>query len=240
LAGCVQDQWFRPVNQAAITLLEMAGHRVEVPPTQTCCGALAAHDGKAEGARRFAARNREALGGYDLVVATAAGCSAHLAGYGHWTEGGDALASRVADITQVVARAIGDGRLPSLAPGRGAIAIQDPCHLRHAQRETEAPRTILRAAGYEVVEIDEAGMCCGAAGLYSVLQPEASDRLGNQKADQVRSTGVDRVASANPGCELQLRSPLEEGYEIAHPIEWYLDALAAKGAASLDAGRIVG
>jgi glycolate oxidase iron-sulfur subunit len=240
LAGCVQDQWFRPVNQAAIALMEMAGYRVEVPPSQTCCGALAAHDGKAEGARRFAERNREAFAGYELVVATAAGCSAHLAGYAHWTTGGDGVASRAADITQVVARAIEEGRLPTLPPGQGPIAVQDPCHLRHAQRETEAPRTILRAAGYEAIEIDEAGMCCGAAGLYSVLQPEASHRLGNQKADQVRSTGVNRVASANPGCEMQLRSHLGEGYEIAHPIEWYLTALVAEDVASLDAGRSTG
>ena len=83
----------------------------------------------------------------------------------------------------------------------------------------------VRLSTTKVVETDEVGLCCGAAGIYTMLQPEASTELGNRKADQVRSTGVTRVASANPGCEMQLRSHLEAGYEIAHPIEWYLRAV---------------
>lgn len=225
LAGCVQDEWFRPVNQAAITLLELAGHQVSVPVAQTCCGALAAHDGRAPQARHLAARNKKAFESFDMVVATAAGCSAHLAGYGHWVEGGETVAGSAVDVTVAVAQAIEEGRLPRLQTGRGQIAIQDPCHLRHAQRVVAEPRRILEAAGYEVVEIDDIGLCCGAAGIYSLLQPEASRQLGNQKAGQVRSTGVSRVASANPGCEMQLRSHLGPHHEIAHPIEWYLQAL---------------
>ena len=223
LAGCIQDEWFRPVNEAAITLLEMAGYRVAVPERQTCCGALAAHDGKATAAGRYMSRNADAFGGYDMVVATAAGCSAHLADYrwmGHEPE--------TLDITVAVARAIEAGLLPRVDADNGKIAIQDPCHLRHAQRVVAEPRAILAAAGYEVVETDEVGLCCGAAGLYTVLQPEASERLGEQKADQVRVTGVDRVASANPGCEMQLRSHLEADFEIKHPIEWYLEVVASQ------------
>jgi len=225
LTGCIQDQWFRPVNEAAVRLLEMAGHRVEAPATQTCCGALAAHDGKAEAAHQFAATNAKVFSGYETVVATAAGCSAHLAGYNHWTETGEQIGKAALDITVAVARAIEDGRLPQSQTERGPIAIQDPCHLRHAQRVTKEPRLILTAAGYDVVETDPNGLCCGAAGIYSVTQPEASEELGNQKADQVRSTGADRVASANPGCEIQLRSYLDDHHVIAHPIEWYLRAI---------------
>ncbi|MCI0677737.1 MAG: (Fe-S)-binding protein [Actinobacteria bacterium] len=227
LVGCVQDEWFRPVNRAAVTLLELAGHRVEAPVAQTCCGALAAHAGKSEIAARLAERNVSALSGYDQVVATAAGCSAHLAGYAHW--GGASLAGRAVDVTVMVSEAIRSGRLPQVDGDRGPIAVQDPCHLRHAQRVTREPRHILEAAGYEVVEIDPAGMCCGAAGLYTMLQPEASSRLGAQKAAQVRTTGLTRVASANPGCEMQLRTHLGDDYEIAHPIEWYLRALQSGG-----------
>ena len=227
LAGCIQDEWFRPVNHAAIELLEMAGYRVEVPPGQTCCGALAAHDGKSEAARALATRNMPFFSGYDQVVVTSAGCSAHVREYGHWAEDGDEIGARTADVTVAVARAIEAGLLPSLSGSSGPIAIQDPCHLRHAQRVTAEPRRILEAGGYEVVEIDPAGMCCGAAGLYTVLQPEASQELGNRKAAQIRSTGVSRVASANPGCEMQLRSSLGGDHEIAHPIEWYLRAIAA-------------
>ena len=223
LAGCIQDEWFRPVNRAAVDLLERAGYTVAVPERQTCCGALAAHDGKADAAEAYHARNRDALGGFDMVVATAAGCSAHLADYrwsGHRPE--------AVDITVAVARAIADGRLPTIDGDRGPIAIQDPCHLRHAQRVIDEPREILAAAGYEVVETDPVAFCCGAAGMYTFHQPEASTKLGIQKADQVRVTGATRVASANPGCEMQLRSHLEPEYDIRHPIEWYHSALTAK------------
>lgn len=225
LAGCVQDEWFRPVNQAAVTLLEMAGHQVSVPVDQTCCGALAAHDGRSPEARRLAGKNKPVFEGFGMVVATAAGCSAHLAGYSHWVEGGESVTAAAVDVTVAVARAIEEGRLPRLGSDRGRIAIQDPCHLRHAQRVVGEPRLILEAAGYEVVEIDDVGLCCGAAGIYSLLQPEASEQLGNQKGAQVRSTGVSKVASANPGCEMQLRIHLDPEHEIAHPIEWYLQAL---------------
>jgi glycolate oxidase iron-sulfur subunit len=229
LAGCIQDEWFRPVNHAAIELLEMAGFRVEVPGGQTCCGALAAHDGKADAARALAKRNMPVLSGYDQVVVTSAGCSAHVREYGHWAEGGDEVGDRAIDVTVAVARAIEAGLLPALSGGSGTMAIQDPCHLRHAQRVTLEPRRILEAGGYQLVEIDPAGMCCGAAGLYTVLQPEASQELGNRKAAQIRSNGGSRVASANPGCEMQLRASLGRDYEIAHPIEWYLRALTAAG-----------
>ncbi len=227
LAGCIQDQWFRPVNHAAIELLEMAGYQVEVPEGQTCCGALAAHDGKAEEAHRLAARNLPVLTGYDLVVVTAAGCSSHVREYGNWVEGGASVGESALDVTVAVARAIESGLLPRVHGDGGSIAIQDPCHLRHAQRVVAEPRSILEAGGYQVVEIDAAGMCCGAAGLYTVLQPEASQLLADQKAEQIRSAGAPRVASANPGCEMQLRSTLGAGYEIRHPIEWYLDAIKA-------------
>jgi glycolate oxidase iron-sulfur subunit len=225
LAGCIQDQWFQPVNHAAVELLEMAGYRVEAPEGQTCCGALAAHDGKAPEAHRLAERNTPVLGGYDMVVATAAGCSAHLRDYDHWATGGGRVGSTALDVTVAVARAIEQGLLPRVSARLGPIGVQDPCHLRHAQKVTAEPRLILEAAGYEVVEVDPTGMCCGAAGLYTVLQPEASQELGNRKAAQVRSTGVKRLASANPGCEMQLRSALGDGFEISHPIEWYLQAI---------------
>jgi glycolate oxidase iron-sulfur subunit len=234
LVGCIQDEWFRPVNHAAISLLEMAGYRVEVPSGQTCCGALAAHDGKADAAKALAKRNIPVFAGYDQVVVTSAGCSAHVREYGHWARGGDEMGERTLDITVAIARAIEAALLPRLAMRSGPIAVQDPCHLRHAQRITTEPRLILEAGGFEVIEIDPVGMCCGAAGLYTVLQPEASSELGNRKADQIRSTGMSKVASANPGCEMQLRSALGSGYEIAHPIEWYMNAVADAG----ESGRV--
>lgn len=229
LAGCVQDPWFGAVNEAAIELLSMAGYEVSVPAAQTCCGALAAHDGAAAAAERLAATNVAAFTGFDVVVATAAGCSAHLAGYTEWAGDGAEVAARAADITVVIARAIAGGRLPQLPARNESVAIQDPCHLRHAQRVIEEPRSILRAAGYEPTEIDPKGLCCGAAGLYVLSQPETSDELGRRKAEQVRLAGATIVASANPGCEMQLRTHLGSGYTVRHPIELYADALRAAG-----------
>jgi glycolate dehydrogenase iron-sulfur subunit len=227
LTGCVMDSWFGAVNRAAEVLLSRGGYEVVSPSDQTCCGALAAHDGAMPQAARLAAKNIKAFNGFNMVVATAAGCSAHLREYGHL--GGEELAGKAQDVTQTVADLIAVGRLPRLDRPRGPVAIQDPCHLRHAQRIMTAPRSILAAAGYTAVEIDPDGICCGAAGIYSILRPEASAELGRRKADQVRASGARLVASANPGCELQLRSHLGDGFRIAHPIELYLEALTDHG-----------
>ncbi len=225
LAGCVMDAWFAPVHEAAVELLTRAGYRVVVPLRQACCGALAAHDGDTRRAARLAARNVRALRGVDLVVSDAAGCSAHLKEYAEWAgDGGSILAGRARDITEVIAAAIEDGRLPTLAIDLGAVAVQDPCHLRHAQRIVEAPRWILAAAGYRPVDLPDE-QCCGAAGLYSLLRPHTAREFGEQKAAQIRAVGSTVVASANPGCEMQVRAHLESWYRVAHPIELYWESI---------------
>jgi len=225
VAGCVMDAWFAPVHEAAVELLTRAGYRVVVPLRQACCGALAAHDGDTRRAARLAARNVRALRGVDLVVSDAAGCSAHLKEYAEWAgDGGSILAGRARDVTEVIAAAIEDGRLPTLAIDLGAVAVQDPCHLRHAQRIVEAPRSILAAAGYRPVDLADE-QCCGAAGLYSLLRPHTARELGEQKAAQIRAVGSTVVASANPGCEMQVRAHLESWYRVAHPIELYWESI---------------
>lgn len=230
LSGCVMDAWFRPVHDATVDLLRRAGYRVEVPVAQTCCGALAAHDGAADEARSLAERNANVFSGYDLIVSDSAGCTAHLKEYGHWAgDAGHAIGPKVVDVTELVASLVDEGRLPRVDVDLGPVAVQDPCHLRHAQRIVRQPRLILEAAGYRPVEIDVDGLCCGAAGIYSVLQPEASESLGRMKADQIRASTSTIVSSANPGCEMQLRAYLGTGYRIAHPVELYADALARYG-----------
>lgn len=225
LTGCVMDAWFGGVHEAAVELLTRAGYRVVVPGSQTCCGALAAHDGDPGRARRLAARNVRAMQGVDLVVSDAAGCSAHLKEYAEWAgDAGAIVADRARDITEVIAAAVEDGRLPSLSIDRGAAAVQDPCHLRHAQRIVDAPRIIVSAAGYRPVDLAD-DQCCGAAGLYSLLNPETSHELGENKAAQIREVGSTVVVSANPGCEIQLRSHLENWYRVVHPIELLWEAV---------------
>lgn len=221
LAGCVMDDWFGGVHDATVGLLTRAGYRVIVPPAQTCCGALAAHDGHSGEARRLASQNVAVFAEAELIVSDSAGCTAHLKEYGHLAPGGAELAGRVRDVTEVVADLIAEGALPTLESDGLRIAIQDPCHLRHAQRIVAQPRAVLRAAGIEPVEIDPDGLCCGAAGIYSLLRPAASAELGERKAAQVRAVDVDGVASANPGCEMQLRAYLDSGTAVAHPVEWY-------------------
>jgi glycolate oxidase iron-sulfur subunit len=228
LAGCVMDPWFGPVHEATGMILAAAGYVVVVPETQTCCGALAAHEGAAEATRHMAKANIDAFARFDYVVADAAGCSAHLKDYVHWGAGGDELASRVRDVTELVAAAIDEGVLPEFPSHGTEVAVQDPCHLRHVQRVTAAPRTIVRAAGYVPVDVDEVGMCCGAAGFYSLIHPETSAELGSRKAGEVRETGAAIVASANPGCEMQLRLHLGRSTRVAHPVELYYEAMLAR------------
>ncbi len=223
LTGCIMTPWFGEVHQAAVSLLVQAGYRVVVPPDQTCCGALAAHDGAARGAQRMAVRNVAAFGDVDYVVADAAGCSAHLKDYPHWVSSDDLTGWEVRDINELIALAIEKGRLPKLSSPRGKAALQHPCHLNHAQRVAAEPRAILAAAGYEPSDIDT--MCCGAAGFYSLLHPEISEQLGRNKVEEIHQTGSRVVASANPGCEMQLRSHLGEGYRVLHPVELYAAAL---------------
>lgn len=230
LAGCVMDQWFGPVHSATVELLTRSGYDVTVPTNQTCCGALAAHDGWADDARDMAAINLAALDGADVVVVNAAGCSAHMKEYAHWTEGGADLAAKVVDVTEVVADAIADGRLPRLPETGTTVAVQDPCHLRHVQRITDQPRKILEAAGLRTIEIDPDGQCCGAAGIYSLLESELSGRLGKAKAEQIGASGSALVSSANPGCEMQIRSHLanlQVDARVAHPVELYWEALSS-------------
>jgi glycolate oxidase iron-sulfur subunit len=225
LAGCVMDQWFPQVHDATRGVLQMAGFKVDSPESQQCCGALAAHEGAAADAAKMASRNVVAFADYDFVISDAAGCSAHLKEYGLWADGGEEMASRTRDVTEFVADLIDSGRLPELPANGGQVAVHDPCHLRHAQRIVDEPRAIVRAAGFTPIEIDPDGLCCGAAGLYMVYEPEAAAQLGARKAEQVRGTGQTSVVSANPGCEIQLRSHLGNEARILHPVELYWEAL---------------
>lgn len=229
LVGCVMDKWFANVNQAAIDLLEMAGCQVEIPTAQTCCGALAVHDGNIKDGRRLAARNVVAFADADVIVATAAGCSAHLKSYGKLLPEGHSVGTNAVDVTELIARLLTEGQLPKLRRRKESVVVHDPCHLRHAQRITAAPRDILTAAGYELIDADPEGICCGAAGVYSLTHPQASHQLGERLARLVEAAAINPlVASANPGCEMQLRSHLQKGYRVAHPVELYLEAIRSQ------------
>ena len=229
--GCLADTWFSDIHKATIEVLLAAGYRVDAPDTQTCCGALAGHSGFEVEARALAEENIEGLVDARAIVVNVAGCGAHLKDYGRYGDAGESLAGRTVDVTQIVAEAIEDGRLPTLPPNGETVVVQDPCHLEHGQGITDQPRMILAAAGYEVIDADQGGLCCGAAGLYQIDHPETSEALGVAKAEAVAATGAKLVASANAGCEMQLRRYLDAGFEVLHPIEIYARAALGRQSA---------
>ncbi|MFB3739480.1 MAG: (Fe-S)-binding protein [Candidatus Velamenicoccus archaeovorus] len=243
LTGCVQDQWFRQVNRATARVLAANGWRVVVPRGQTCCGALHAHNGRLDGARKLARRNLAAFAQADDVVVNAAGCSAHMRDYGDLldTPEAHALSGRVRDLMAFLSE---EGIRP---PGaglegtafEGPVAYHDACHALRAQGIREQPRALLRQIpGLEVVDIPEGDRCCGAAGIYGVTQPETSDELMRRKAEAVASTAARVVASANPGCSIQIAAglrPLGADVRVVHPVELLDAAYARAGSRTPDA-----
>ncbi len=218
LSGCVQDRWFREVNEATIRVLARNGWRVVVPRDQTCCGALQAHNGRLGSARRLARANARAFAGTDHVIANAAGCGAHMATYDE-LEAGTGL-----PVVDVMAFLDAEGiDAPSPGAGPGRVAYHDACHALRAQKIREEPRRLLGAIeGLEVVDVDAGDRCCGAAGIYGVTEPEMSGRLRHDTAAAILATGADTVASANPGCLIQIAAGLREAgadLEVVHPIQ---------------------
>ncbi|MGZ4110419.1 MAG: (Fe-S)-binding protein [Actinomycetota bacterium] len=219
LAGCVQDRWFHEVNLATIRVLARNGWRVIVPREQRCCGALAAHNGRLGSARKLARRNAGAFAGVDHVIVNAAGCGAHMKDSDELVEGS---ALPVRDLMEFLADE-GLAEPPSRPATDGPIAYHDACHALRAQGIRAQPRAILRQIpGSEVVEIPNGDRCCGAAGLYNVVEPEMSSRLMREKAEAIRDTGAHVIASANPGCTMQLAAGLKElgvDAEVVHPVQ---------------------
>jgi glycolate oxidase iron-sulfur subunit len=219
LAGCVQDRWYHDVNRATIRVLARNGWRVVVPRAQRCCGALGAHNGRLTVARRLARRNAHAFAGIDHVIVNSAGCSAHMKAYGELAEGTDLP---VVDLMAFLA----DGGLVDLSmepASEERIAYHDACHALRAQGIRAQPRAVLSAIpGVEVVDIANGDRCCGAAGLYNVLEPAIAGALMREKAEAIRDTGARVIASANPGCTMQIAAGLRElgiDAEVVHPVQ---------------------
>jgi glycolate oxidase iron-sulfur subunit len=235
LEGCVQPVLFPAVNRATVSLLARAGYRVLVPRGQGCCGALHVHWGDRASARQLARRNLAALEGVDWIVTNAAGCGAAMRDYGHLL-GDDpraaALASRVRDVTELLAEHLPGPRRPLDL----TVTYHEPCHLAHGQRVRAAPRALLRAIpGLRVVELDESDVCCGSAGVYNLMEPELAGRLLARKLDRIAATGAELVVSGNPGCLLQLRKGLAgRGLAVRahHPVEllaWSVEGRPPRG-----------
>ncbi len=229
LNGCVMPLTYGPVNEATARVLARNGCEVVVPKSQGCCGALSAHSGERDAARNLARKNIDVFlaTSAEAIIVNSAGCGSAMKEYGEllkddlaYKKKAEALGKMVRDVNEFLAAlplASGTKRLDR------KVTYQDSCHLAHAQRVKEAPRKVLRAIpGLALIEMPSADMCCGAAGVYNITQPEMSARLLDEKMMNIAGAKADIIATANPGCMLQLQKGVERtGMQarVAHVVE---------------------
>ena len=231
LTGCVQDLVFSDLNRDTADVLLANGCAVDPPPLQPCCGSLHAHNGERELARTLARRVIDLMppDRYDAIISNAGGCGSHLRHYGpllhddeRYAAAARAWDAKLRDVHEWLAQV--GWRPPTAAPFDVPITVayHDSCHLAHGQRVTRQPRDVLRSLpGVSFVELTEASWCCGAAGTYAIAQPAESERLLKRKVEHVRSADVDVLATANPGCHLQIARGLDAGrsdIRVEHPV----------------------
>jgi glycolate oxidase iron-sulfur subunit len=230
LTGCVQRLAFGHVNDATARVLAAEGCRVTAPAGQGCCGALPLHSGYIDQARALARETIEVFeqSGADRIVVNAAGCGSAMKDYGElfaedpaWAKRAHAFSARVRDVSQVLAE-LGDPRAPR-HPIAAKVAYHDACHLAHGQGVRAEPRALLQAIpGVELVSPAESEICCGSAGIYNLVQPGPAADLGDRKARHLAALSPDMIATANPGCTLQIAAAgrrLGHNWPVFHPVE---------------------
>ena len=235
-AGCVAQVTFTALNDATIRVLTANGCEVVVPGAQLCCGALSAHAGVLDAARDLARKNLAAfeLQNFDAIVTNAAGCGSTLKEYDHLFSPGEpehaqaaAFCAKVRDVIEFLTALGLSAPLQSL-PLR--VTYQDSCHLLHGQRIKNPPRQLLRAIPeLDFVELPFSEICCGSAGVYNVTQTQAALDLLADKMQNASATRAQVIATANPGCLLQLRAGAGihgTGQEVLHVIELLDRAIA--------------
>ena len=240
LTGCVQDIVFSEINRDTVDVLLANGCEVHTPGVQYCCGSLHAHNGELGAAKELARRQIDAFeaDGLDAIITNAAGCGSHLKSYGilladdpQYSAKARTWSAKVRDIHEWLCQ-IGfrKPRIPSAGPqlGRRTITYHEACHLCHGQKITRQPREILSAIpGLELIELTESMWCCGSAGIYNITQPEMAAKLQERKIRHVAETGASIVATANPGCLLQLKSGVQKfstRVTVQHPISLLAEA----------------
>ncbi|HEX2783919.1 MAG TPA: heterodisulfide reductase-related iron-sulfur binding cluster [Ilumatobacteraceae bacterium] len=217
--GCVMDAWQRDTHRNTVKVLGAVDVTCRVPGA-ACCGALHIHAGLTDDAKRLAKRVMASMPGDAPIVVNSAGCGAALKDYGHLlgTSEAKAFSARVRDASEFVAPLIDRLRVRRRL---GPVIVQDPCHLRHVQRAHLPVRTVLAAVA-DVVELDDEGLCCGAGGAYSALEPELAASIRERKLAAIARAGDWVVASANPGCAYHLAAA---GVQVRHPMDLVAEAL---------------
>jgi len=232
LRGCVMEGLFTDTNRATERVLRHNGYRTLGAKGQGCCGALHAHAGDLESARKLARTNIAAFekSGAEFITVNAAGCGAMMKEYGHllhddpeWSDRASAIGAKVRDVSEMLA-AVGPlqgGPLPL------RVTYDAPCHLIHAQRVVNEPFAVLAAIpGLELIPLRESEMCCGSAGIYNLIEPETSDAVLVPKLENIAESGAPLVATGNPGCLMQIGAGLLRSGSKAkaiHPVD-LLDA----------------
>jgi glycolate oxidase iron-sulfur subunit len=230
LTGCVQRLSFADVNRATVNVLAAEGCSVAAPATQGCCGALPLHAGNIDQARRLAKHNIEVFerAAVDRIVVNAAGCGSAMKEYrdllaadAEWAPRAHAFSARVRDVSELLAE-LGEPRAPR-QPINARVVYHDACHLAHGQGVRAEPRALLQAIpGVELLTPSEPEICCGSAGIYNLVQPEPAAQLGARKARNIAALSPDMIATANPGCTLQIAAAARVlGYKwpVFHPIQ---------------------
>jgi glycolate oxidase iron-sulfur subunit len=233
MAGCIANVSFARLNEATVRVLQKNGCEVVVPEGQGCCGALHVHSGLPGDARKLARRNIDAVlsGGFDAIITNAAGCGSTLKEYGELLEDDPEYAAKakqfsgnMRDITEFLA-SIELNR--QMRPLNATVTYQDSCHLAHGQKIRTAPRKLLSAIpGLTLAEMRGADICCGSAGIYNVVQNDMSMQILEHKMETVNATGATIIATANPGCMLQLQAGVRmhgKSQRVVHVVE-LLDA----------------
>lgn len=225
LTGCVQPALAPSINAATMRLLTRLGCEVTVADSG-CCGALAHHMGASGMAREAALRNIRAWRGdsrgeFDAIVINASGCGTMVKDYGHVfrndSEVADeaaSIAARARDVCEVV-RELGLGEVSGFEKPR--VAYHPPCSMTHGQKLGDLPATLLQEAGFTATQPSEAHLCCGSAGVYSILQPDISDALRKRKARHIANLRAQVLATGNIGCMTQLAEAV--GIPVVHTVE---------------------
>jgi glycolate oxidase iron-sulfur subunit len=233
LLGCVQREFFPQVNAATARVLAAEGCEVVSPVDQPCCGALLIHAGEEDGALALARHmiNVFERAGVDAIVTNAAGCGSNMKDYGHllrddpkYAERAKQFSAKCQDISEVLSNMM---PYATRNPLRLRVAFHDSCHLQHAQGVRAQPRSLLAGIPeLDLLEIPEAPICCGSAGIYNLVQPNAANALGDRKAALIAPLDADVVVTGNPGCILQLQASLDRAGKkipVLHTIQ-LLDA----------------
>ncbi|MEX1254474.1 MAG: glycolate oxidase subunit GlcF [Dehalococcoidia bacterium] len=238
LTGCVMPILYPRTHEATVRVLARNGIDTVAPAEQRCCGALSLHAGDRRTARDLARRNIDAFlsANVEAVVVNSAGCGSTLKEYGELLERDEAYAVKARRFSSLV-RDVSEylTELPFQAPKDSLpkrVTYQDSCHLVHAQQVRSAPRELLRSIpGLELIELETPDRCCGSAGVYSFAQREMSLRLLDDKMRDVAATGAPVIATANPGCMMQLEAGLRRhglAGRVVHVVELLDEAYRAE------------